>query len=228
VDADPVLVAPIRGDNTMPARTPALIRPASAAAILAVEIAIHAALAPAHLDEVPYIGVLFVIASVLLTVALAAILIAPHNPLGWYLGSALCAAMAAAFVISRATGLPDYHEAWTSDAGLGLISLPPELLFLIIAVGPLRSIRSPRSCPEPAPRRTHTRSTGLVRLIDRDALAVEMAQPAGPPTTSSSQPSPRLDAVLQRVDTSGGRGRLRSDHRRQRCLPTVGDEADVS
>jgi hypothetical protein len=183
VDADPAVVDVDQGDKQMPVPTPVLVRQVTAAAILVVEIAIHVALAPAHLDEVPYIGVLFVVASVLLTVALAAILIAPRNPLGWYLGSALCAGMAAAFVISRATGLPDYHEAWSSDGGLGLISLPPELLFSIIAIRPpARSIRPLGSGPGPEPRRTHTRSTGLAGLIDRDALAAELAQPIAPPS----------------------------------------------
>lgn len=183
----------------MPVHTPVLVRQVAAAAILGLEIAIHVGLAPAHLDEVPYIGVLFVIASVLLTLALAAILIAPRNALGWYLGSALCAGMAAAFVISRAVGLPDYHEAWSSDAGLGLISLPPELLFLIIAIRPpARSNRLLRPGPGPKPRRTQTRRTDLLRQIDRHALAVEMALPIAPPTTLSAHPGETPSGGLTR------------------------------
>jgi hypothetical protein len=51
--------------------------------------------------------------------------------LGWRLGACLCAGMAAAFVISRLFGLPNYREDWSSDGGLGLISLPPEFLFIV-------------------------------------------------------------------------------------------------
>jgi hypothetical protein len=42
--------------------------------------------------------------------------------------------MAALFVISRSVGLPDYHEAWTSDDGLGLVCFVPEALFVACAI----------------------------------------------------------------------------------------------
>jgi hypothetical protein len=105
----------------------------TAAGMLAIEIAIHAYLAPAHLEEVPYIGVLFVASSVLLTLALLAVFFERTERFGWALGAALCLGMAAAFVVSRVFGLPDYHESWTSDSSLGLLSLPPELVFLVCA-----------------------------------------------------------------------------------------------
>jgi hypothetical protein len=102
--------------------------------MLFAEIIIHVYLAPDHLQEMPYIGASFVIASVLLTVALVAILAAPRRAAGWLLGTALCVGMAVAFVISRLIGLPDYHEAWTSDNALGLWALPPELVFVLCAL----------------------------------------------------------------------------------------------
>jgi hypothetical protein len=105
-----------------------------AAAMLLAEIVIHVSLAPDHLHEVPYIGVSFVVASILLTVALLALLAAPRRPGGWLLGAALCVGMAGAFVVSRVIGLLDYHEAWTSDDSLGLISLPPEAVFVLCAL----------------------------------------------------------------------------------------------
>ena len=105
-----------------------------AAAMLVAEIVIHGYLAPDHLHEVPYIGASFVIASVLLSAALVAILAAPRRAGGWLLGAALCVGMAVAFVVSRVPGLPDYHEAWTSDHALGLISLPPEVVFVLCAL----------------------------------------------------------------------------------------------
>jgi len=116
-----------------------LIR-SGAALALAVEVAIHVYLAPDHLEEAPYIGVGFVVASVLCAVAL--LLVLADRPSGWLLGTALCAGMAGAFLVSRAFGLPDYHEGWTSDSSLGLWSLLPEGLFLVLAWVRLRARRS--------------------------------------------------------------------------------------
>ena len=99
-----------------------------AAAMLAIEIAIHLTLAPDHLREVPYIGVGFLLSSVLLAVALLGVL--AERRAGWLLGAALCLGMAGLFALSRLTGLPGYHEAWTSDGGLGLYALAPEAVYL--------------------------------------------------------------------------------------------------
>jgi hypothetical protein len=107
-----------------------------AALMLAVEIAIHVYLTPDHLEEMPYIGVGFVVASVLCAVALVLVLL--DRRAGWLLGAALCAGMAVLFVISRVVGLPDYHEAWTSDRSLGLWALLPEAVFLVLASVRLR------------------------------------------------------------------------------------------
>ncbi|HET6939728.1 MAG TPA: hypothetical protein VFI19_14020 [Nocardioides sp.] len=103
----------------------------AAALMLAAEIAIHVYLAPDHLEEMPYIGMGFVVASVLCAVALVLVLL--DRPAGWLLGTALCVGMAVLFVISRLVGLPDYHEEWTSDSSLGLWSLVPEALFVLLA-----------------------------------------------------------------------------------------------
>jgi len=103
----------------------------AAALMLAVEIAIHVYLAPDHLEEVPYIGVGFVVASVLCAIALVLVLL--DRPAGWMLGGALCGGMAGLFAISRVVGLPDYHEEWTSDSSLGLWALLPEGLFVLLA-----------------------------------------------------------------------------------------------
>jgi hypothetical protein len=102
-----------------------------AAVMLAAEIAIHTYLTPEHLEEMPYIGIGFVVASVLCAAAL--LLVMRDRPSGWLLGAALCAGMAGLFVISRVVGLPDYHEEWTSDRSLGLWSLAPETVFVLVA-----------------------------------------------------------------------------------------------
>ena len=109
----------------------------TAALMAAVEVGVHAYLAPAHLEEVPYIGALFVASAVLLAAVIVG-LWTRLEALAWVGGSAICAGMFVAFLVSRSVGLPDYHEAWTSDNALGLVSLPPELLFLACAVAALR------------------------------------------------------------------------------------------
>jgi hypothetical protein len=103
-----------------------------AVVMLAIEIAIHVDLAPDHLHEIPYIGVGFVLSAVLLTVAVVGLL--RDARWGWTLGTALCLGMAAVFVLSRSTGLPSFHEEWTSDGGLGLYALAGEALFLACAL----------------------------------------------------------------------------------------------
>lgn len=103
-----------------------------------IEVAIHAKLAPAHLDEVPYIGALFVVSTVVMFAVLVSLATGWEDSVGWAVGAVVCAGMFVAFIISRAVGFPGYHEAWTSDGGLGLISLPPEIVFIALAVVALR------------------------------------------------------------------------------------------
>jgi hypothetical protein len=105
-----------------------------AVAALVAEIVIHAYLAPDHLAEMPYIGVSFVGASVALTGVLVWMLARPLDPRPWLAGALLCVGMAALFVVSRTVGLPNYHEAWTSDSALGLWCLPPEVAFVACAL----------------------------------------------------------------------------------------------
>jgi hypothetical protein len=99
---------------------------------LGVEIYVHVKLAPDHLHEVPYVGVGFVVASALLAAVLLAIALRP-TAFVWFAGAAVCSGMAAAFVLSRTVGLPDLHEAWTSDGGLGLVALLFEAIFVACA-----------------------------------------------------------------------------------------------
>jgi hypothetical protein len=103
-----------------------------AATMLAAEIVIHADLAPDHLREIPYIGVGFVLACVLLMLAVVGVL--ADRAAGWLLGALVCAGMATLFVLSRTTGLPGFHEAWSSDGGLGLAALPLEAVFIACAI----------------------------------------------------------------------------------------------
>jgi hypothetical protein len=128
-----------------------------AALMLAAEIAIHVYLTPDHLEEMPYIGVGFVISAVLCAVALVLVLM--DRPAGWLLGAALCLGMAALFVISRAVGLPDYHEDWTSDSSLGLWSLIPEAVFVGLAWVRLRRAAPASQNSYPYSRRSASNSS---------------------------------------------------------------------
>lgn len=156
----------------------------AAAAMLAAEIVIHGYLAPDHLREVPYVGVLFVAVSVLLTIVLVGILTRPRAAAVWHGGAVVCLGMALAFVASRTVGLPGLRESWISDAGLGLVSLPPEVVFVICALSAARDTRRAVGCVAPRTRigttssvssiPCHTSRSAPVRATpDRRQLTVE-------------------------------------------------------
>ena len=108
--------------------------------MIGIELAIHAVLVPDHLAEVPYIGVLFLIATLVLAAVLSMLLeTSPHSRIAWLLGAATCVAMLVGFLVSRTFGLPNYHESWFSDNALGLASIPPELAFIACAYRVLRA-----------------------------------------------------------------------------------------
>lgn len=99
-------------------------------------VGIHLAMAPDHLSEKLYIGVLFVIGSGLLALVicgLAASDWAGSRRAAWYLGILVCAGMFVGFLISRTFGLPlGYLEEWTGTEGaLGIVSLVAEFLFIV-------------------------------------------------------------------------------------------------
>jgi hypothetical protein len=124
----------------------ALAAPGVAVRVLAglaliANIAIHLYLAPDHIEEIPYIGAAFVASAMLLTGVLVGLIVWPADRSLWLAGSVLSVGMAALFVISRTLGLPDYHEAWTSDDALGLWCLLPEALFVACAASALPAAR---------------------------------------------------------------------------------------
>ena len=100
-----------------------------AIALLVVTAAAHLYLAPEHLDEMPYIGVLFVLGGVGSLVA-AGWLLLRDTPLAWAAGGALCAGMLLALVFSRTTGLPDFKEEGLEP--LAVVCLVDEALFLAV------------------------------------------------------------------------------------------------
>lgn len=99
-----------------------------------LNLGIHVYLAPMHLQEKLYIGVLFLIGSLALAVVVVG-LATDHDrarTMAWILGLATSTAMLTAFVLSRTIGLPGgYLEAWAAgpEDVLGLVSLGLELVF---------------------------------------------------------------------------------------------------
>jgi hypothetical protein len=108
-------------------------------------IAIHQVLTPMHLEEKPYIGVLFIVGNVLLVVALGLMFSGRYETAGWLLAAAVCAGELLGFVLSRTVGLPmDYHGTWLAETEdyLGLASVLCEAVVLTVAAIRLRPLVS--------------------------------------------------------------------------------------
>ncbi|KPC63994.1 hypothetical protein [Streptomyces chattanoogensis] len=89
---------------------------------------VHLVIAPEHLEETLYIGILFIIGSVALLLA-AAGLVLRNSAAAWWLGALVSGGMILGFALSRTVGLPGYHETdW--DPPYGMLSLVAEALFL--------------------------------------------------------------------------------------------------
>ncbi|MFJ9828974.1 hypothetical protein ACIRSU_32060 [Streptomyces sp. NPDC101160] len=94
---------------------------------------LHLLLVPSHLEEMPYIGVLFLVGGVVL-LAVAVGLVARRRPLvaGW-VGAATSVGMIVGFVLSRTVGLPGFHETdW--EPPYGILSLVAEGVFVLAFV----------------------------------------------------------------------------------------------
>ncbi len=110
-----------------PRFTQGSLRGGAAACALLSAVA-HLLLAPEHIREVPYIGVLFVVGAVVLLASAGAL--AWRNALpAWLTGALVSGGMIVGFALSRTVGLPDYkEEGW--DAPYGVICMIAEVLFL--------------------------------------------------------------------------------------------------
>ena len=110
--------------------TAAIRYPAIIAALASAVV--HAQLVPEHLEEVPYIGSLFLIGAVLLLLAVIALAVRRWRRVGWRLGSIVCAGMIAGYVLSRTAGLPQgYKEEWGDTPGT--VSFVVQAVFLLAA-----------------------------------------------------------------------------------------------
>jgi hypothetical protein len=114
----------------------------TAIALLVLTAAAHLHLAPEHLHEMPYIGVLFVLGGVGSLLA-AGWLAARDSRLAWAAGGLLCAAMLAALILSRTTGLPSFKEDGLEP--LAVVCLLDEAAFL--ALWALRQRSATRALP---------------------------------------------------------------------------------
>ncbi|MEU9112231.1 hypothetical protein AB0D04_10640 [Streptomyces sp. NPDC048483] len=122
-----------------------------AAALCALLSAVvHLLLVPEHLQEVTYIGVLFLVGSIALLLAAAGL--ARRNPVpAWVLGTLINAGMILGFALSRTVGLPDYQEqGW--DPPYGILSVVSEVAFIAAFAawyGVVRTRPSPTATTRP-------------------------------------------------------------------------------
>jgi len=120
---------------------------AIAAAFL--NLGIHVYLAPMHLEEMFYIGVLFLIGSVALSVAIVGLATDRDRvrTVSWLLGTATSLVMFVAFLLSRTVGLPGgYLEPWAEGAEdvSGLVSIGLELIFSACCLASLTRVATVR------------------------------------------------------------------------------------
>lgn len=105
--------------------------------LLQLNIGIHVALTPMHLEEKFYIGVLFTIGNTALFAAMLLLVSERLRAIGWLLGTATSVAEFAGFILSRTVGLPQgYKEAWATapEDYLGLVCLVLEVAFVALAL----------------------------------------------------------------------------------------------
>ena len=91
---------------------------------------IHLIEAPEYLEEVPYLGVSFLLN--VLGAALAAYGIYRDRSWGWALGIAMAGGAFVGYIVSRTVGLPGLTDAAFFET-LGILSLLAEGLFTVLA-----------------------------------------------------------------------------------------------
>lgn len=122
------------------------------AAVVALElnIGVHAALTPMHLQEKLYVGLLFTMGNVALFAAMLLLMSERLRMFGWLLGAATSVVEFAGFVVSRTIGLPQgYKENWTAapEDYLGLLCLAVEAMFVVLASRAMTSRQFPTRRP---------------------------------------------------------------------------------
>jgi hypothetical protein len=122
------------------------LRWACALALL-VTAGTHLPLVPEHLEEAPYVGVLFILLS-LGSIALAVLIVVRDLPVVWAASGTVTLLALIAFLASRTVGLPQIADDignWTEP--LGFPALAAELattVLAVLAVGQSRRLAAPK------------------------------------------------------------------------------------
>jgi hypothetical protein len=109
-----------------------------ASVLLLATAATHVPLVPEHLEEAPYLGMLFVVLSAA-SLALAVLVVVADTPAVWAVTAGMTLLAVIGFLASRTVGLPmigDDVGNWTEP--LGLPALAAESLAFLAAVAVLR------------------------------------------------------------------------------------------
>jgi hypothetical protein len=113
---------------------------------LLVNAGVHIPLVPEHLDEAPYIGVLFILLSVA-CIVLAVVIVVVDTTWVWAASGTISLLALVAFVLSRTVGLPQIGDDvgnWTDP--LGFPALASEALTVALAAGALRRRTATPAC----------------------------------------------------------------------------------
>ena len=124
-----------------------------ASILLLVAAAAHIPLIADHLEEAPYIGVLFIALSVV-CVALAGLILVLDTAAVWLLSGSICLAAVVAFLASRTVGLPQMADdigVWSEP--LSFPALASEVLLVTLAVIHLAKRHTSTRSPAPSTNR---------------------------------------------------------------------------
>lgn len=112
----------------------------AAALLLLVAAGTHVPLIPEHLEEAPYVGVLFTLLTLACVALAAAVVLLTGSETVWTLSGAVCLAAVVAYLGSRTVGLPQLHDDignWTEP--LSFPAVAAEALMVALAAARLRS-----------------------------------------------------------------------------------------
>lgn len=113
---------------------------------------LHLPLVPEHLEEAPYVGVLFIALAVACT-ALAVLVVLRDRPVVWAASGLVALLAIAAFLVSRTVGLPQIGDDvgnWTEP--LTFPALAAEAVTVVLAVLALRRAAGGVAPAAPTPR----------------------------------------------------------------------------
>ena len=116
-----------------------------ASLLLFVAAGTHIPLIHEHLEEAPYVGILFIALSVV-CIGLGVAILFLDRPGVWLLSAAVCLAAVVAFLASRTVGLPQIGDDignWTEP--LGFPAVAAEALLPLLALLHLRDRRTTAS-----------------------------------------------------------------------------------